>query len=404
MNVGPGTYWLFPASSFLSVTITVYGSDQCEAAGSSTQGIGADGYVYTALGEAAAQAMCAAAHADGRVYTVLQQALNLNLYLCVAVAPTATNTAIPPSNTPVPPTNTAIPQTLSDTRAIAAVRLSSTHPGELTVEFDAPGEPPRDYRVSWAKVGEAFRTWTDLDYNAFPTTASLTITGLEGGSRYKVMVRARYDGSAGPWTVEYEATVMDEETSQQLDLVVPPTDTAIPATNTAIAPTNTAIPATNTAIPATNTAISAKNTAISATNTAIPPTNILVPPTNTLVPPTNTLVPPTNIAVPPTNTLVPNVGPREIEFVVLNGDPNSALDVSWPVPSENPVDYRINWAEEDEGYPSWTDMSGNAFPTVNAYTIAGLDLDVCYKVRVRARYGGSAGGWIEAQGKINGAC
>ena len=49
-------------------------------------------------------------------------------------------------------------------------------------------------------------------------------------------------------------------------------------------------------------------------------------------------------------------------------------------------------------------MSGNAFPVANAYTIAGLDLDVCYKVRVRARYGGSAGGWIEAQGKINGAC
>ena len=140
VNVGPGTYWLFPQSNFLSGTINVYGSDQCEAAGSTTQVIGADGYVYTALGEAVAQAMCAAVHADGRVYTVLQQALNLNLYLCVAVAPTATNTAIPPSNTPipptntlVPPTNTALPQTLSDTRAIAGVRLSSTNAGELTV-------------------------------------------------------------------------------------------------------------------------------------------------------------------------------------------------------------------------------------------------------------------------------
>ena len=38
-------------ASFLSGTITVYGSDQCEAAGSSTQVIGADGYVHTALGE-----------------------------------------------------------------------------------------------------------------------------------------------------------------------------------------------------------------------------------------------------------------------------------------------------------------------------------------------------------------
>ena len=89
---------------------------------------------------------------------------------------------------------------------------------------------------------------------------------------------------------------------------------------------------------------------------------------------------------------------------MLNGDPNGAIDVSWPVPSEFPVDYRINWAVESENYPSWTDMSGNAFPAVNAYTITGLVWDVCYKVRARARYGGSAGGWIEAQGKINGSC
>ena len=175
--MGPGTYWLFPESNFLSETITVFASDQCEAAGSSTQAIGADGYVYTASGEAAAQALCAAAHTDERVYTVQQQALNLDLYLCVGVAPTATNTAIPPSNTPVPPTNTlvpptntTVPQTLSDPRAIGAVRLSSANPGELSVDWDAPGEPARDYRVSWAKVGEAFRTWTDLDYNAYPTS------------------------------------------------------------------------------------------------------------------------------------------------------------------------------------------------------------------------------------------
>ena len=111
------------------------------------------------------------------------------------------------------------------------------------MDWDAPGETARDYRVSWAKVGEAFRTWTDLDYNAYPTAASLTISGLEGGSRYKVMVRARYEGGAGPWTGEVEATVMDEE--------------SLPSTNTAIPPTNTAIPPTNTAIPATNTAGSA---------------------------------------------------------------------------------------------------------------------------------------------------
>ena len=287
--------------------------------------------------------MCAAAHADGREYRVQQQVLNLDLYLCVGVAPTTTNTAIPPSNTPVPPTNTlvpptntTVPQTLSDTRAIAAVRLSSTDPGELSVDWDVPGETARDYRVRWAKVGEAFRTWTDLDYNAFPTTASLTISGLDGGSRYKVKVRARYEGGAGPWTGEVEATVMDEESLQQIELTVPPTDTAIPATNTLrFQPTNTA-----------------------GSSRQIPPFQRQIPP----FPPTNTAVPPTNTLVPPTNTSVPNVGPREIESVVLNGDPNGAIDVGWSVPSEFPVDYRINWAEEDEGYPSWTDYERKRLP------------------------------------------
>ena len=385
MNVGPSTYWLFPESSFLSGTISVYASDQCEAAGSSTQSIGAGGYVYTVSDEAAAQAICAAVHADGRVYTVQQQALNLNLYLCVGVAPTSTNTAIPltATNTTIPPTNTDIPPTPTDRRAIAAVRLSSANPGELSVEWDSPDEPVHDYRVRWAKVGDEFRTWTVLEYNAFPTAASYTISGLQGGARYKVTVRARYDGSAGPWTGEFEATVMDEESSQQLDQIVPPTNTTIPPTNTLIPPTNTLVPPTNT---------------------AIPPTNTLVPPTNTSVPPTNTVAPPTNTSVPPTDIPAPELGLRELEFVVLSGDPNGGFDVSWPVPSEYPVDYRINWAVETESYPTWTDLSGNAFPTVNAYTITGLAVDVCYKVRVRARYGGSAGDWTEVKGKINGSC
>ena len=121
------------------------------------------------------------------------------------------------------------------------------------------------------------------------------------------------------------------------------------------------------------------------------------------LPPTDVVVPLTNTAIPPTIT-APDVGPRELEFVVLNGDPNGAFDVSWPVPSDYPVDYRINWAAESDGYPSWTDSSGNAFPTVNAYTITGLSPDVCYKVRLRARYVGDAGDWTEVKSKINGSC
>ena len=68
------------------------------------------------------------------------------------------------------------------------------------------------------------------------------------------------------------------------------------------------------------------------------------------------------------------------------------------------MDYRISRARDGEDYPSWRDTNGNGYPVANAYTINGLDVNACYKVRVRARYDGSAGGWIEVQGRISGAC
>ena len=66
----------------------------------------------------------------------------------------------------------------------------------------------RDYRVSWAKVGDSYLTWTDHTGNAFPTNSSHTITDLEEGAEYKVIVRARYqDGPPGPWSGELTVTV-----------------------------------------------------------------------------------------------------------------------------------------------------------------------------------------------------
>ena len=154
------------------------------------------------------------------------------------------------------------------------------------------------------KVGENYRTWSDLNFNAYPTEPAYTIAGLEAGERYKIAVRARFAQGSGPWAQEVRADVMALVSQQQIELA--------PATNTATnTPTNTAIPPADTAIPtATNTA--------TATDTAVPTA------TDTAIPPTDTAIPPTDTAMPPTNTLVPDVGPREIEFVVLNGDPNGA--------------------------------------------------------------------------------
>ena len=88
----------------------------------------------------------------------------------------------------------------SDPRGVYRLTLSSTESGVIEAIWDAPGNTPADYRISWAKTGESFRTWTDLTGNAFPTGTSHTISGLEDGEEYTVKVRARYDGSAGPWS------------------------------------------------------------------------------------------------------------------------------------------------------------------------------------------------------------
>ncbi len=55
-----------------------------------------------------------------------------------------------------------------DVKAVHNLALASSEPGELEVTWDVPTETPVDYRVSWARDGENFTTWTDLSGNAFP--------------------------------------------------------------------------------------------------------------------------------------------------------------------------------------------------------------------------------------------
>ena len=104
-----------------------------------------------------------------------------------------------------------------DVKAIHNLELESSGPGELVATWDEPTETPVDYRVSWARVGESFVTWTDPSGNAFPITNTLTITGLDEGERYKVKVRARYqgigDGRPGAWSEQVEADIVVSPTA-----------------------------------------------------------------------------------------------------------------------------------------------------------------------------------------------
>ena len=101
-----------------------------------------------------------------------------------------------------------IVETPEPPRYIGEITLTSTGPGVIEASWEAPTETPADYRMAWAKVGEPYLTWTDLSGNAFPTSPSQTVTGLEEGEQYKVKVRARYSsGGPGDWSGEFNVTV-----------------------------------------------------------------------------------------------------------------------------------------------------------------------------------------------------
>ena len=85
--------------------------------------------------------------------------------------------------------------------------LDSTSPAN--VSWRAPTETPVDYQVNWAPADESYPT--GADNNAYPTETSYTITGTNY-SPIKVRVRARYNGSFGPWK-EIEFGVHSEITS-----------------------------------------------------------------------------------------------------------------------------------------------------------------------------------------------
>ena len=108
---------------------------------------------------------------------------------------------------------------------------SGSNPGEIDVRWDAHPAGAVDYRVAWKPVGERFRPASDTDWNANPTATGMTITGLTGGSDYKVKVRARFDSNPrSRWSSVATATAT-EAPSPPPPVIQPPEPT--PALETA---------------------------------------------------------------------------------------------------------------------------------------------------------------------------
>ena len=87
-------------------------------------------------------------------------------------------------------------------RAIPSIGVSGGT-DSISVVWTAPTEAPYDYRLAWGLAGGYIgyaASNTSTAGNAYPggSATSYTITGLDPGT-YSVKLRARYEGSAGPW-------------------------------------------------------------------------------------------------------------------------------------------------------------------------------------------------------------
>ena len=226
-------------------------------------------------------------------------------------------------------------QAQSSRGAITGLTLTSDAPGTLTVSWDAASPVPTDYRVDWAKSDEDYQPWKVDEGHKYPTptATAATITDLDHDTEYKIRMRARYyrgehEGKSwgGPWA----------------------TATITVAGEPAEAPTPEPVE-----------------------EEPVQEDPVQQPPRDD----------------PPPEDTTPAAG--TIETLTATDDEAGQLVLIWTAPAApnaDPTDYHVNWAKSTEEYPADTAEAGNAHPTTTTHTLAGLEYDTDYNVRVRARY------------------
>ena len=242
-------------------------------------------------------------------------------------------------------------QAQSSRGAITGLTLTSDAPGTLTVSWDAASPTPTDYRVDWAKSDEDYQSWKVDEGHLYPaeTATAATITDLDHDTEYKIRMRARYyrgehEGKSwgGPWAAD-TITVAGEpaeaptpEPAEEEPAEEEPAEEEPAEEEPAEEEPAEEEPAEEEPAPEDTT--------------------------------------------PPAGT---------IDTITATDDEAGQLMLIWTAPAApnaDPTDYHVNWAKSTEEYPADTAEAGNAHPTTTTHTLAGLEYDTDYNVRVRARY------------------
>ena len=301
-------------------------------------------------------------------------------------------------------------------RDIGRIILTRTTPGTIEASWVAPSEAPANYRISWAKVGDPYLTWSDSTGNAFPTDPAHTITGLEEGEAYKVKVRASYSGTSGDWSGDVTITIAEVVTNTIAEVV---TNTiAVPGTpvNIGVSPGSSGTLDISWQAPAFDGGSSITGYTIqwkAASGDWTVPSDVSEAATTGTSHTITGLTEGTTYAVrvfatnsigdgvPSAESMVTQqtpqqpLGPRDIGRITLTNTTPGTIDASWVAPSEAPANYRISWAKVGDPYLTWTDSAGNAFPTDPSHAITGLEGGETYNVKVRASYSGTSGDWSD---------
>ena len=85
--------------------------------------------------------------------------------------------------------------------APSGLTVSAAGETSIDVSWSAHPDGASDYRVAWKPANEGWKAHDNPDGNAYPTSTSYSITGLEPDTTYKVRVKARFEsGPSSGWS------------------------------------------------------------------------------------------------------------------------------------------------------------------------------------------------------------